>query len=43
MFYECVREGLDDVLYVYVINDEVNNYNFKMLCNSCDNFVEINV
>ncbi|XP_052713814.1 uncharacterized protein LOC128187408 [Crassostrea angulata] len=42
MLHECVREGPDDVLHVYATNDEVNNYNLKMLRNSCDNFVEIN-
>lgn len=41
MLRECVREGPEDVLHAYATNDEVNNYNLKMLRKSCDDFVEI--
>lgn len=43
MLIECVREGLEDVLYIYVINDEVNFYNLIMLEKNCMDFVEIDV
>nr|XP_034326069.1 uncharacterized protein LOC105333116 [Crassostrea gigas] len=41
MLHDCVREGPEDVLHVYATNDEVNNYNLKMLRKSCKDFVEI--
>nr|XP_034334797.1 uncharacterized protein LOC117691964 [Crassostrea gigas] len=41
MLRECVRQGPEDVLHVYATNDEVNNYNLKMLRKSCNDFVEI--
>ncbi|XP_052678330.1 uncharacterized protein LOC128159314 [Crassostrea angulata] len=41
MLHECVREGPEDVLHVYATNDEVNNFNLKMLRKSCKEFVEI--
>lgn len=31
MFKSCIREGFEDVLYVYLINDEVNRFNLIML------------
>lgn len=40
---DCVREGLDDVFYVYLINDEVNDFNLKMIKKICKDFIEIDV
>lgn len=38
---ECIREGPDDVLHVYSTNNEVNEYNLKMLRHKCEDFKEI--
>lgn len=43
MIIDCIREGLDDVFYVFLINDEVNIYNLKMLMDKCNDLKEINV
>ena len=39
---DCVREGPEDALHVYSTNEEVNDYNLKMLRKTCDDLVEIN-
>lgn len=41
LVYECIREGLEDVFYVYLINNEVNVYNLRMLYYKCEDFKEI--
>lgn len=38
---DCIREGPDDVLHVYSTNDEVNDFNLKMLRKTCEDLVEI--
>ncbi|XP_062610917.1 uncharacterized protein LOC134272746 [Saccostrea cucullata] len=41
MLKECIRDGPDEVLHVYPTNDEVNEYNLKMLRTNCEEFIEI--
>lgn len=41
MLFECIREGLIDVLYVFFINVEVNIYNLIMLRRLCKDLIEI--
>ena len=41
MLNDCIREGPEDALHVYATNEEVNEYNLKMLRKSCEDLVEI--
>ncbi|XP_062610660.1 uncharacterized protein LOC134272446 [Saccostrea cucullata] len=41
MLKECIRDGPDEVLHVYPTNEEVNEYNLKMLQTSCEELIEI--
>lgn len=38
---DCIREGPDEVLHVYSTNDEVNDFNLKMLKKTCKDLIEI--
>lgn len=39
----CIREGFFDVLYVFVINEEIKLYNNDMIMNVCIEFILIEV
>ncbi|XP_062581675.1 uncharacterized protein LOC134243443 [Saccostrea cucullata] len=41
MLKECIRDGPDEVLHVYPTNEEVNEYNLKMLQTSGEELIEI--
>ena len=38
---DCVREGPENILHVYATNEEVNEFNLKLLRNLCADLVEL--
>nr|XP_022305765.1 uncharacterized protein LOC111112528 [Crassostrea virginica] len=41
MLKECIREGPEEVLHVYSTNQEVNDYNLKMLRENSEELIEV--
>lgn len=41
MFKRCVKDGNDNVFYVFFINDEVNEFNLYMIKKICENILEV--
>ena len=38
---DCVREGPENILHVYATNEEVNDFNLRMLRKTCEDLVEL--
>lgn len=41
MFKRCVKDGNDNVFYVFFINDEVNEFNLYMIKKMCEDILEV--